>query len=151
MNPGFDILYLGHNYGTSRHRADALRRLGNKVEIIDLWDFFPKIKIIRNVIGKLIYETGAGWLEPYVQRRILNKLKNRHVDIVWSDQCVFCGPGQPLCCDHTDYMVTYAIDDPFGARDKNRFTLYNKSLSSFDLVVVVREPNVAEAYETMRS
>ena len=148
MNPGFDILYLGHNYGTSRHRADALRRLGNKVEIIDLWDFFPKIKIIRDVIGKLIYETGAGWLEPYVRRRILNKLKNRHVDVVWSDQCVFLGraTASELRCK-TNFMVTYAIDDPFGTRDKNRFKLYRKALSFFDLVVVVREPNVTEAYE----
>jgi hypothetical protein len=75
---------------------------------------FHKNKILNNVIGKLIFETGAGWLEPYVRRRILNKLKNRHVDVVWSDQCVFLGRAttSELRCQ-TNYMVTYAIDDPF--------------------------------------
>ena len=28
------ILYLGPDYGTSRHRDDALRRLGHQVELI---------------------------------------------------------------------------------------------------------------------
>ena len=147
MTPAFNILYLGHNYGTSRHRAEALRRLGNKVELIDLWDFLPKIKIIRDVIGKLIIETGAVWIEPYIQQRLLAHIKNRYFDVVWSDQCVFCGPTTTTALrNHSDYMVTYAIDDPFGTRDKNRFTLYSNSISLYDLVVVVREPNVAEAY-----
>jgi spore maturation protein CgeB len=148
MNPGFDILYLGHKYGTSRHRAEALRRLGNRVTILDPWKLFIKNKILNKVMGKLVFEAGAGWLEPYVRRRILNKLKNRHVDVVWSDQCVFLGraTASELRCQ-TNYMVTYAIDDPFGTRDRNKFTLYREALGLFDLVVVVREPNVTEAYE----
>lgn len=147
MQPSLDILYLGHDYGTSRHRANALRRLGNNVEILDPWDFFPKIKILNRVMGKLVYEAGAAWLEPFMRRRFAARLKRRHFDVVWNDQCVFFGPTTVVALRYnTDYMVTYAIDDPFGARDKNRFTLYRKSLSLYDLVVVVRESNVAEAY-----
>ena len=60
--PTLRILYLGHDSGTSRHRADALRRLGHKVDVLDPWEFFPKGKISRKVIEKLVYEVGAAWL-----------------------------------------------------------------------------------------
>ena len=37
------ILYLGYETGTSGHRANALRRLGHDVEILNLLDFVPKV------------------------------------------------------------------------------------------------------------
>ena len=61
-----NILYLGPSFGTSRHRADALRRIGHQVELLDPWEFLPKARIAKKIIGKLIYEAGAGWLEPLV-------------------------------------------------------------------------------------
>ena len=147
MNKGLDILYLGHNIGFSRHRADALRRLGNNVEIIDPWDFFPKNKILVKVLEKVVYEAGAAWLEPYMRQRLLERIKGHHFKVVWSDQCVFFGQATAIKLRYyADYMVTYAIDDTFGIRDKNRFTLYRKSIGLYDLMVVVREPNVNEAY-----
>lgn len=149
MNPGLDILYLGHDYGTSRHRAEAIRRIGtgNKVEILNPWSFFPKDRILKKVIEKIIHEIGAAWVEPYIKKRLSAILKGRHFEVIWSDQCELIGPeAAAILRSHSDHMVTYAIDDPFGARDKKRFTLYLKSLSKYDLVVVVRKPCVNEAY-----
>jgi hypothetical protein len=42
-------------------------------------------------------------------------------------------------------MLTYAADDPFGPRDKKRFSLYRNALVAYDLFAVVREPNIEEA------
>ena len=91
---------------------------------------------------------GAESLEPYVRQRLLSKIKNRHFKIIWSDQCTLLGPRTVSTLKrYADYLLTYAIDDPFGTRDKNRFRLYRKALNLFDLTVVVRKPNVKEAYE----
>jgi spore maturation protein CgeB len=147
MISSLDILYLGHNFGTSGHRAEALRRLGYKVKIIDPWLFFPKSKILQKIIEKLVYEIGACWIEPYVGRRIAALLNGCHAKLTWSDQCTFIGPKTAsVIKSHSDFMVTYAIDDPFGPRDKNRFKLYRQSLSRYDLMAVLREQNEAEAY-----
>jgi hypothetical protein len=145
--PSLGILYLGHDFGTSRHRADALRRLGHKVDVLDPWEFFPKGKISRKVIEKLVYEVGAGWLEPFVRRRLIQSLIGRRLDLIWSDQCELMGERTAAVLKkRVGCMITYAGDDPFGPRDKRRFSLYRKSLNHYDLTVVVRQPNVEEAY-----
>jgi spore maturation protein CgeB len=145
--PSLGILYLGHDYGTSRHRADALRRLGHKVDVLDPWEFFPKGRISRKVIGKLVYEVGAVWLEPYVRHRLIQSLMDRHFDVILSDQCELMGRRTAAGLKkRAGCMITYAVDDPFGPRDRRRFSLYRKSLNHYDLAVVVRQPNVEEAY-----
>ena len=144
---GLNILYLGPNYGTSRHRADALSRLGHSVELIDPWAFLPQHHFIKKIIGKLTYEIGPAWMEPYVRRRVLAALKRRMFDGIWSDQCNLIGPGTLVVLkQHADWCLTYVVDDPFGPRDKKRFSLFRKSIRHFDLIAVVRRPNVQEAY-----
>ncbi|WP_263819270.1 CgeB family protein [Salinibacter sp.] len=39
------------------------------------------------------------------------------------------------------------IDDPFGDRDGPKWRLFLKAVPEYDLITVVREPNVQEAYE----
>jgi spore maturation protein CgeB len=142
-----DILYLGQGYGTSRHRADALRRLGHKVDFLDPWEFFPNGLTLRKVLEKLIYEAGPAWLEPYVRRRLVQRLKQRHFDVIWNNQCELIGSTTALAIrEHANSMVTYINDDSFGPQGKRRFSLFRHSLKLYDLNVVVRQPNVAEAY-----
>lgn len=141
------ILYLGQSYGTSRHRADALRRLGHSVELIDNWSFLPQHPFVKKVLGKLCYEMGPAWLEPYVRRRLMAALAERRFDLIWSDQCIFIGSKTAIALKkHAKRLLTYAIDDPFGPRDKKRFSLVCEGLQHFDLIAVVRRPNVEEAY-----
>ena len=142
-----DILYLGHRYGTSLHRAKALQRLKYRVEIIDPWTFFYRNGLIKKIITKYVYEMGAESLEPYVRYRLLRRIGNRRFKIIWSDQSTLLGHKTLSALKQlTDSMVTYAIDDPFGDRDRNRFRLYRGALNLYDLVVVVRKPNVIEGY-----
>jgi hypothetical protein len=147
MNQRLRILYLGQNSGTSYHRAEALSRLGHRVDILDPWDFFPKNKLVKKILGKLVYEAGSAWLEPYIRQRLAASLKGRHYEVLWSDQCVLIGSTTAFKLRrHSDFMVSYSIDDPFGTRDKKKFLLYRKSLKLYDLAVVVRESNITEAY-----
>jgi len=142
-----NILYLGPDYGTSRHRAVALRRLGHRVELIDPWAFLPQQTFIKKVIGKLTYEIGPAWMEPYVRRRLLAAIKGKRFDVIWSDQCGLIGPNTaPALKEHGRWVLSYVVDDPFGPRDKKRFSLFRKSIRHFDLMAVVRRPNVKEAY-----
>ena len=143
-----NILYLGPDYGTSRHRADALRRLGHSVELIDQWAFLPQHPFLKKVIGKLTHEIGPAWMEPYVRRRLLAAINRKRFDVIWSDQCNLIGPNTTLALkEHGKWFLSYVIDDPFGPRDKKRFSLFRKSVRHFDLMAVVRRPNVKEAYD----
>ena len=141
------ILYLGPDYGTSRHRADALRRLGHRVELIDPYKFLPQHPFLKKVIGKLNYEIGPSWMEPYARRYLMAVINRRRFDAIWSNQCELIGGNTVLLLkEHTNWLVTYANDDPFGTRDKRRFSLYQNSIRHYDLMAVVRKANVNEAY-----
>lgn len=141
------ILCLGQNYGTSRHRADAMRRLGHRVELINPWAFLPQQPFIKKVIGKLTYEIGPAWMESYVRRRLLAAINGKRFDVIWSNECELIGASTALLLkEYANWLVTYANDDPFGPRDKKRFSLYKNSISHYDLIAVVRQPNVNEAY-----
>jgi len=146
MKRSLSILYLGHKYGTSRHRADALQRIGHNVEVLDPWALLSRGKAVKKILSKLIYEVGAACLEPYVRHQVLKYLKGRSFDIIWNNQCELIGPTTAIALRrYCDAMVTYANDDPFGSRDKRRFWLYRHSVKHYDLMAVVREPNVMEA------
>ena len=112
-----NILCLGQNYGTSRHRADALRRLGHEVKVIDPWAFLPQQPFIGKVIGKLTYEIGAAWIAPYVRRRLLAAIKGKRFDLIWSNQCELIDTITALLLkEYANWLVTYVNDDPFGLR-----------------------------------
>lgn len=141
------ILYLGQNCGTSRHRANALRRLGYEVESLDPWDFLPTDKITKRILGKLAHEMSPLFMEPYVRLRLMSRLKGRHFDIIWNNQNELIGAASArFLKQHTRFMVSYINDDPFGQRDKKRFSLFLQGLPFYNLIAVVRQVNVREAY-----
>jgi spore maturation protein CgeB len=147
MNSPLSILYLGPNYGTSRHRADALRRLGHNVELIDPWVFLPQHPFVKKIFGKLTYEIGPAWMEPYLRSRLLTSMNGQRFDVIWSNQCELIGAKTALVLrEYADRLLTYANDDPFGQRDKRRFSIYKKSIKNYNLMAVVRRSNVGEAY-----
>lgn len=144
------ILYLGVADGTSLHRAHALRRLGHEVEILDPRSFLPTGYLADRIIGKLVYEGGAAALEYYVRPKLSRAIKGRSFDIAWVDQGVFLGPSViKRLKDSAPLVINYNVDDPFPAKDptKKRFSVYRRAIPAYDLVVVVRTENIAEAYE----
>ena len=142
-----NILYIGTNSGTSLDRARTLERIGHRVKLIDPMNFFPTNQIIKNIIYKSIFELGANIYEPYILFKFYHLIKNQYFDVIWNNQCEFIGPTlAKILKKYSNKLVTYINDDPFGQRDKQRFALFRRSLKFYDLTVVVREPNVKEAY-----
>jgi hypothetical protein len=139
-----DVLYLGNMHGTSLHRADALRRLGHRVEHIDLRELLPHTRWVDRVTWKL----GGQWFAPWIMRALSAKLADRRFDLCHVDSGELVTPRViRRLRQHAAKVVNYNIDDPTGERDKMRFIAYRRSLPFYDLCVVMRPQNVVEAQQ----
>lgn len=93
------------------------------------------------------HHTGAYGLDGFIRVRVLEAIGSEKFDLVWVDA------GDLICAElvsdlklHATYVLNYNIDDPYGTRDSNKWRLYLRSVPFYDLVVVVRECNIAEAF-----
>ena len=142
MKP-LSILYIGTNSGTSRHRALALQRLGHSVYIVDPFTYLPN----NRFAGLWIWKTGGLFLEDFIRRRVLANIRSMRFDLVFIDGGELVGPPLVRELKHRfGAVVNYNVDDPYGRRDGRRWGLYLRSIPFYDLVVVVRECNVTEAF-----
>lgn len=143
-----NIIYLGSNSpaSTSRHRADALRRLGCQVTVVDPTDLIgPR----RRWQAFLDYRTGY-WL---VQRRLLRTLSKNpcfsesHPDLIWIDSGEHYGPHvlQWLTVHFACPIILYNVDDPTGQRDDCRFQSLKAAFRYYSLCVFVRQETALEA------
>lgn len=137
------VLYIGADAGTSRHRALALQRLGHDVFIVDPFTFLPD----NRLAGLWAWKTGGLFLEDFVRRRVLASIPDMRFDLVLIDSGDLVGPSlvQELK-GRFGVVVNYNVDDPYGTRDGKRWSFYLKSVRFYDLVVVVRDCNVPEAF-----
>ena len=136
------ILYLGVTDGTSLDRANALRRVGYRVQHVSLLELLPSKKWAWRITWKL----GGQWLSPWLLARLPAVLKDVHFDLCLVDSGEFVTPSIiRLLRRHARKIVNYNLDDPFGKRDATRFVAYRQSIPYYDLCAVVRQENVAEA------
>jgi spore maturation protein CgeB len=138
------ILYLGTDSGTSRHRARSLTRLRHKVQVLDPYSFLPA----GWMIDYWNHHTGALGSGTLVRTRVLGAIRNLKFDLVWVDGGDVISP--ELVCAlkrQARFVINYNLDDPYGARDSKKWRLYLRSVSHYDLIVVVRNCNLAEAYQ----
>ena len=136
------ILYLGPGSGTSRQRADALRRLGHSVWILDPRQFLPA----NSVIDKWIFETGGFFFEDRIRRCVLSEVVQKDFDLVYVDGGALVGPLLVRELKRRfGTVINYNIDDPYGSRDSSKWRLYLAALSEYDLVIVVRPCNKEES------
>jgi spore maturation protein CgeB len=137
------LLFIGRDSGTSRHRAQAFARIGFDVTVIDPFSFLPK----SNFMARWTWHTGCLFLEDYISRNVLAAIPNRLFGWVYVDGGELLGPRlvQELK-SRFGKIVNYNIDDPFSRRDGRRFRLYLQALPIYDLVVVLRDCNISEAY-----
>lgn len=142
------IIYLGHaaSGSTSRHRAEALTRLGHEVIVAD-----PYAALTTNLSGRLRgalhYRTGYRLLQGAVNSWV-DGLLRQHAgwpEVVWVDGGELIGSkvakalrlfGCPA--------VLYNIDDPSGHRDGRRWDSLLSALPVYDLCAVVRRENISE-------
>ena len=136
------IAYIGPGYGTSLHRAQALKRLGHDVCIVDPWAWLPKARWV----GPWLHHAGGVGVGLGIDGRLKGAVVAANPDLIWVDQGPFLGRkliaalrqlGAPI--------VNYTIDDPFGGRDGRRFAAYFRAVPEYDLLVVMREQNISEA------
>jgi spore maturation protein CgeB len=142
MISNLSILYLGVDSGTSRHRVNALRRLGHSLCVIDPESLFPN----RAVVGWWMHQAGGAFVARRARRLVLNAIGSREFDVA------FVNGG--MLVDHTlvtelkrrcGAVINYNNDDPFSRRDGGKWRIYLAALPSYDLVTVVRECNAGEA------
>lgn len=137
-----NILYLGNDFGTSKHRADALRRLGHSVWIIDPEQLVPGGKLA----AKLHWETGGLLCEKSVTASVLSRLGEMNFDLVLVNGGRYVGPTLvEELRSRFGPVINYNNDDPFGSRDRFSWALYRRAVPSYDLVVVLRAENATEA------
>ena len=136
------ILYLGSNQGTSKHRSDALTRLGHDVEVMNPAQFISGVPL-AGVIHRYL---GGFGLVGKVKSQVLRRTAGSTFDLIWVDN----GALVPRALVEkmrslAPRIINYNLDDPFGNRDLNSWMQYRSAVSSYDLVVVVREENIQEA------
>lgn len=135
------ILYIGAatSWSTSRHRADALGRLGHQVTLAD-----PEIKLAHVLRGRLRsalhYRSGYRLVQSNIFDWIIYLMKDRvndSPDLVWINGGELLGYKavsklKALKCP----LVLYNNDDPTGKRDGRRFDSLLNALPIYDLCVV---------------
>lgn len=136
------ILYLGYGSGTSLHRANALKRLGHDVKLVETESFMPKGRLA----SRFHRETGCLFLGSSYAERINQEISNFEGEVLWVDHGRSIGPNSvQLARSKGLKTVVLNVDDPFGFRDRLSWLLFKKTVKEYDLTVVVREPNVADA------
>lgn len=136
------ILYLGPISGTCLDRANALRRLSCVVEHLDLRELLPK----SAWVDRITWRIGGNLVAPSLMRNLSETLSGKQFDLCYVDGGEWVTPKViSLLRSHAKKVINYNIDDPIGARDGARFKAYRQSLPYYDLNVVVRQENVAEA------
>ena len=143
------VLYIGDDRpsSTSRHRADALRRLGHEVVHLN-----PYADLSKHMHGWRIvihYRTGYAFLQGEVRRwqqaHLRQLATGPRFDVCWVDGGELLGARVLQGFRQVaDKLVLFNHDDPTGGRDGMRFWTMLRSIPAHDLCVVVRPFNVDE-------
>jgi spore maturation protein CgeB len=136
------ILYLGSMGGTCLDRANALRRIGHRVDHLDLRQYLPRTAWV----DRLTWTLGGNFFSPLIARRLATRLRSCFYDLCYVDVGEWVTPSViALLRRHAPKIINYNIDDPLGQRDGAHSRVYRQSLRYYDLCVVMRPQNVEEA------
>jgi spore maturation protein CgeB len=142
MASSLSILYLGPVSGTCLDRANALRRLGHHVLHLDLRTMLPNTLWI----DRITWRVGGNVLAPLLIPELKEQIHDQKFDLCYVDGGEWVTPKViALLRLYAKKVINYNIDDPLGPRDRQRFKAYRQSLPYYDLNVVIRKENVAEA------
>jgi hypothetical protein len=140
------ILYLGANSGTSRHRADAIVRLGYEMTFCDMWAL-GEASVRHPLWSRIHFHTGYRLVQRRVRRALINNFGNCSTpfDVVWVNNGELVGRDAATILRRLGKrLVLYVNDDPMGGRDGKRFDSLLGAIPEYDLCVVVRQQNVEE-------
>jgi len=100
-------------------------------------------------LSRWIRRTGALFLERFVAHLVKNhEAWTQEFDLVHIDEVALVSSSlvQQLR-ERFGPVSCYVIDDPFGDRDGVKWRLFLDAVPEYDLITVVRQPNVKEAYD----
>lgn len=141
------VLYLGHGLPetTSRHRADALGRLGHEVALADPYEAF-RSDLSHPLWGRLHFRSGYRALQKRVRRWLVGASEAcSNPDLIWVDGGELFGPDCFSSLGKSKApIVFFNVDDPTGPRDGRRFDLARAALPLYNLCVTVRRETEAE-------
>lgn len=142
MNPeSCLILYIGSQAqgSTSSHRVESLRRLGARVFVVDPEESLASRLRFKNAFH---YRTGYRWLQSSLLRALAEdpELLELRPDLIWVNGGEMLGISvlKWLRSCFSCLIVLYQNDDPTGSRDGNRFVSLIRTLSFYDICVLVR-------------
>jgi hypothetical protein len=101
-------------------------------------------------VDRWIFHTGALFIGRLIKQRVLSHpvVKKNTFDLVWVNNSMLVGP-RLVRALKKDYgrVVCYVNDDPFGERETRAWRLFLQAVQEYNLIAVMREENVQEAYE----
>lgn len=136
------VLYIGPNWGTSGHRAAALKRLGHEVLHLDPEEAVPRHRWVRS----LNVRTGYLFFLKSVERWIQQSLGDTRVDLAWVNGGEAVRPSLVRWLrKRCGQVINYNNDDPFGRQNFKKWAAYLRAVPEYDMLVVMRAPNISEA------
>jgi hypothetical protein len=135
------VLYVSdlRTGGTSRHRLEAMRRIGQDVLPFDPSTYLSQI----SPLAKLRYRYPVGPLVAGVNRNLLKVVKKEQPDIVWFDKPLVFTPETVQEIKTTGAKtVCYNQDNPFGPRNDGCWLQFYRVYRFFDLHCLFRTGDV---------
>lgn len=141
------ILYLGSSpaSATSRHRADALVRMGLEIILHDPYQALAKSPSHR-LFGLFHFRTGYRFLQKAVCSWLYSAVSDvGDIDLIWVDSGELFGKlALQQLKNHGVPVILFNHDDPTGQRDGQRFASLQAALPYYDLVTAVRNETEKE-------
>ncbi|MDF0546233.1 glycosyltransferase [Sphingobium sp. H39-3-25] len=135
------ILYVGRSSGTSGQRLAALRRLGHQVQQVDPYAALPTGRLAH----AWTYKTGNLGLDGRVHSHIATALGDARFDVALVDNGELISLRSIATLRRAARRIAvFNQDNPFSARDGNRWRLFRKALPDYDLYITPRQSNVVE-------
>ena len=126
-----NILFIGPNSISSKHKFITLKKIYKNVDIIDGYKAF----VLNKVSQKIFWHISSKIFAPMINNFILGKI-NKFYDLIFVDSGELIGEELIINLKKkTKKIVYYCNDNPFVSRDKQRWKLSLGSLKYYDLVV----------------
>jgi hypothetical protein len=86
-------------------------------------------------------------LASLARKYVMQTISGQTFDLVWVDGGGLVSRSLVVDLQKSAHrVINFHVDDPFGKRDANYWHQYRGAVCAYDLMVVVREENVEEAY-----
>ena len=136
-----NILFIGPNKLSSKHKYLCLKKLYKNVDIIDANKSFS----FNQITERIFWHISSKIFENQINSYILKKIKKNY-DLIFVDSGEFIGKNLILeLKKKSKKIVYYCNDNPFVDRDKKRWKLSLSSLKYYDLIIFHNKSRIIPA------